>query len=62
MLLLIPVTGILQKIRQALDNAPSGPPDAEELNRLATLATRYVFESEALLTYVMLIGGRPSEN
>ena len=62
MLLLVPVTDVLQEIHQALDNAPSGPPDAEELNRLARLATRYVFESEVLLTYVMLIAGKPRRN
>ena len=62
MLDLVPVTDILDEIHQALENAPGGPPDAEELNRLARLATRYVFESEALLTYVMLIGGKPSRN
>ena len=60
--LLVPVTDVLQEIHQALENEPSGPPDAEELSRLATLATRYVFESEALLTYVMLIAGKPSRN
>ena len=42
--------------------APSRPPDAEELSHLARLATRYVFESEALLTYVMLIAGKSSRN
>ena len=36
--------------------------DAEELSRSARLATRYVFESEVLLTYVMLIAGKPSRN
>ena len=62
MLLLLPVTEILDEIHIALENAPSGPPDAEELKRLPALATRYVFESEVLLTYVMLIGGKPSRN
>ncbi len=62
-LLLIPAVDALPAVQAMLDRTPDNvPPTTEELRELASLASRYVWASEALLRYAVALGWRRHTN